>query len=402
MKRIFTLLSAGLLTSSALLANTPTIDGVFDGESVWNAPIGTGDGVQGWSGANARRLYVTWDANFVYLGAACRAESWQQFIFVVNTKEGGGSSDPWGRTITYNHTNRPDFLFRGDIAGSNYAEYHVWNGTEWTGLGTNINTAGTEVKGTFDGASLEGFIEIRVPRATLGDASAMDVQFVITGNNGGAATGHGCFDAIPNETNGTSWDAPGNATTISNYASNVVLPARLGVFAGELRGSTVQLQWNTLTELNLSGFGIERSADASNWQNIGFVTAQNSQTGAAYRFTHPKAGTSVSFYRLKVTDKDGSFAYSPTVILRNENANRIEIIGNPVRNSLNVSINQPAAETIHAELININGSRISNTEHNHPGGTSILQINTSATPAGVYLLKVSGKEINGVLRVVKQ
>jgi hypothetical protein len=251
MKRKFTLLVSFLTFSSVLWAGTPVIDGTFDGEAFWGPAVGTGDGNPGFSDAdgNARKLYVTFDNNYVYFGAECKAQFWHQFIFAVNTKAGGSSTDSWERSITYNHTNKPDFLFRGNIDNQsgrdNYAEYHVWNGTSWQGKGTNTNPGPgkTEVRGLFNN-SREGFIEIRVPIALLDYALTGDVQFILTGDN----NDHGVFDAIPNDNVAGGWNAPQNQTTISNYVGNIALPANLGAFAGELRGSTVKLKWNTLTE----------------------------------------------------------------------------------------------------------------------------------------------------------
>ncbi len=401
MKKNFTLLLAGLCTVAVGFAGTPTIDGNFDGTGVWGEAVGTGDGNAGWSEANAKKLYVTYDANYVYFGAECTAQAWQQYIFVINTKVGGGTNDPWGRTITYNHANKPDFLFRGDIAGSNYSERHIWGGTDWTGLGTNTNATGTEVKGIFN-TSNEGFIEIRVPRDVLGTADVSDVQFIIGGNNGGVENGHGCFDAIPNDNNGSAWSAPGNATTLSNYVTNVLLPANLGVFSGRLAGTDVQLQWNTLTETNLAGFDVEKSADASNWQTVGFVAAENKSTGAAYTFQMLKTGPAVSYYRLKVTDKDGSYVHSKLVVLKSQPKTNAELIGNPVTNAINVAIHTPEAELIQAELVDMNGRRVSNTLYHHPGGSSVLQINTTATQSGFYLLRLQGTTTQETIRIVKQ
>ncbi len=392
-----TLFISVVVAVSAGSAQSPVIDGSFDGEAVWGVPVGTGDGVEGWAKANARELYVCWDDNYVYFGAECRAEDWQQFIFVVNTKPGGSSTDPWGRQITYNHSNRPDYLFRGDIGKSNYAEYHIWNGTAWANTGNNINSTGTEVKGGFNGSTREGFIEIRVPRATVENVPICDVQFIIGGDN----NSHGNFDAIPNDNNGTSWDPPGNFTIVSNYVTNVLLPARLGTFAGELRGGTVTLQWNTLAELTLAGFGIERSADARNWQNVGYVVAHNTPNGGNYRFSHPKAGASVSFYRLKITDKDGKFVHSKMVVIKSENTRPAELIGNPVVSSINVAIHNPAAERIHAELVDMNGRRISNTVYEHPGGSSVLQIPAVNLGSGAYLLRLNGTQTRETMRIMK-
>jgi hypothetical protein len=403
MKLNFTFLVMGILTTQLIMAGTPTIDGTFDGEGVWGPPVGTGDGNSGWSNANAKKLYVTFDNDFVYFGGEFSAESWQQFIFVVNTKDGGGSSDAWGRTITYNHANRPDFLFRGDIAKGNYMEFHIWNGTQWTNTGTNQNAGGTNAKGISGepaGAN-NGFIEIRVPRSVIGTPPTCDVQFIIGGNNGGAESGHGCFDAVPNDNNGTSWTAPGNATIVSNYANNVILPASLGGFAGELRGNNVQLQWNTLTEQNLSGFGIERSIDARSWDNVGFVAAKNNASGAIYNQSVIKSGASVQFYRLRVTDKDGSFVHSKLVVIKSQPKANAELIGNPVTSVINVAIHTPTPERIQAELIDQSGRRVSNTTYQHPGGSSVMQIGTTTISSGSYILRLNGAETHETIRVVK-
>ena len=53
MKLNFTFLAVGILSTQLIMAGTPVIDGTFDGEPVWGAPIGTGDGVAGWNNSNA-------------------------------------------------------------------------------------------------------------------------------------------------------------------------------------------------------------------------------------------------------------------------------------------------------------------------------------------------------------
>jgi hypothetical protein len=397
MNKKFTLLAFCLFTCSVSFGGTPVIDGTFDGEGVWGAPVGTGDGLAGWANANARKIYVTSDDTYVYFGAECRADDWMQFIFVVNTKPGGSSTDSWGRLITYNHTNRPDFLLRGDIGKSNYAEYHAWNGTAWTNTGTNINSGGTEVKSSFD-AAREGFVEIRVLRTFLENASIYDIQFIIGGDN----NTHGCFDAIPNDNNGTSWDPPGNATTVSNYVSNVVLPATLGFFGGEVRQGSALLSWQTLTETNLSHFEVEQSPDARHWNTVGSVPAINQAAGGRYQFTKEKFVSPKAFFRLKVVDKDGSFEHSKMVMLKSGIALGVEIMGNPVRSAIHVAIHNPKAETIHATLVDFNGRRVGQVVYKHPGGSSVLQMQAPAGGAGIYLLQLQGEQTKGVYRIMKQ
>jgi hypothetical protein len=243
----------------------------------------------------------------------------------------------------------------------------------------------------------EGFIEIRVPRSIIGTIPFGDIQFIITGDQ----PSHGTFDAIPNDQNMTNWNPPGNATNAHNYTGFIPLPADLGTFAGELRGNNVQLQWNTLTEQNLSGFGIERSIDARTWDNVGFVEAQNNASGANYKHSVLKSGASVQYYRLKVTDKDGSFVHSKMVVIKSKPKANAELIGNPVTSVINVAIHTPAPERIQAELIDQSGRMVSNTSYQHPGGSSVMQIPTGNMSSGSYILRLNGTETHETIRVVK-
>ncbi|MDD3559685.1 MAG: hypothetical protein PHW27_14055, partial [Melioribacteraceae bacterium] len=65
-----------VIAAISLSAQTPVMDGVFDGEGVWGSPSAVADGVAGWpadhpeiNAVNIDRTYVTYDANFVYFCA---------------------------------------------------------------------------------------------------------------------------------------------------------------------------------------------------------------------------------------------------------------------------------------------------------------------------------------------
>ena len=393
MKKIFTILSFFLVGSA--FAGTPTINGVYSASEGWGTEVATGNGTAGWSNANAKKLYVTYDNDYVYFGAECTAENWQQFVFAVNTKPGGGTDDSWGRTITYNHTNKPDFLFRGDIAGGNYAEYHVWDGSAWTGTGTNVNGAGTEVKSTFDGSN-NGFLEIRVPRSIIGFGILCDVQFIITGNNGGAAIGHGCFDAIPNETNGTDWNAPGNATTVSNYVTNVSMPAALGYFKGDIKNNIANISWLSNVEVNFSHYDVEASANAVNWLKVATVAAKGSNSA----YTANSAITKNTWYRLKLVDKDGASTYGNAILLRTSTKKSIELMANPTKDLIKISINNDATSEYLAELFTQDGKRIAAQNHQHISGTSVVTLKAPRTTGMYYVRFTNNGLVTDILKVI--
>ncbi|MBK9150306.1 MAG: HYR domain-containing protein [Saprospiraceae bacterium] len=186
---------------------TPVINGAFDGVGTWGNALAVADGVAGWAGANAQALYMTEDNTYYYLGAQVSAAGWQSWGFLINTRPGGGTSDSWLRQITYGHADAPDYIFRGTFGG--YAEFHTYNSmtNTWQGIGSSI--PGTEFN-----ANPGGFVEVRIPKSTIGVDRIKNVQFFITGDN----NSHGTFDAVPNDEIVTSWN-PANKTVLDNYAN---------------------------------------------------------------------------------------------------------------------------------------------------------------------------------------
>lgn len=76
--------------------------------------------------------------------------------------------------------------------------------------------------------------------------------------------------------------------------------------------SNVKLNWTTATETNNNYFTIERSKMGLTWNPIGKIKgAGNSQEILNYSFTDLLPQNGISYYRLKQTDFDGKFSYSP-------------------------------------------------------------------------------------------
>ena len=93
------------------------------------------------------------------------------------------------------------------------------------------------------------------------------------------------------------------------------LPIQLASFTGTVTvGSSVDLRWKTVSEVNNFGFDVQRStAQAGDYQSItgSFVRGQGTtNVPHNYSYTDNGPGTGQVFYRLKQYDLDGTFHYS--------------------------------------------------------------------------------------------
>ncbi len=386
MKKLFTIFFI-LLSISAY--SQPTMDGTFDGEGVWGAPKATADGTVGWAGANAKKLYTTFDATYFYLGAEVTASPWQAWTFIINTQAGGGPSDSWSRNISYSHTNLPDFTARGHFVG--YAEIHTWNGSSWTGYSGLV---ASEFGENITSNDQNGWVEIRVPQSTLGFPLVSDVEFYITGDN----NDHGSFDACPNDDNAVGWN---DNTILSNYAPEIPLPVELVSFTASVIGNDVKLNWQTATEIDNYGFDIERSQKSNvkgqMWERIGFVNGHgNSNSIKNYNFTDREVLNGIYSYRLKQIDANGNFAYSPTVeVTVNNLPAQFELLQNypnPFNPSTVIKYSVPSKEFVQLKVFNVLGNEIATIVNEiQEAGNYTIEFNASkmnVTTSGIYFYRL--------------
>ena len=98
------------------------------------------------------------------------------------------------------------------------------------------------------------------------------------------------------------------------------LPVELTSFTAATNGLNTVLNWKTATEINNSGFDIERKSTnnqqstMNNWAKVGFV-AGNGTSNASHNYSYNDivASAGTYSYRLKQIDHNGAFKYSQTI-----------------------------------------------------------------------------------------
>ena len=127
------------------------------------------------------------------------------------------------------------------------------------------------------------------------------------------------------------------ATTTTTLNACVITPVNLSTFSGKLIENKVELNWQTLTELNNKSFEIERSTDGKTFSNIGIVTAKKTNSANDYYFIDSRPNY-LNHYRLKQIDNDGKYSYSRIFFVKVSVANPLQIVSNPAKNTLSINI----------------------------------------------------------------
>jgi hypothetical protein len=166
-----------------------------------------------------------------------------------------------------------------------------------------------------------------------------------------------------------------------------VLPVKLVSFSALIKGNSVALNWQTATETNNRGFGVEKSSDGRNWSEFAFVqaTAPNG-SGSFYAAEDVAPVQGMNFYRLRQVDLDGKFAYSP---VKQVNFNGIQqevvVYPNPSRGFVNVLANVPGTQ-VQYSITDLSGKSVQSGVLRTEGSAN--RLNISGLPAGIYLLQV--------------
>lgn len=122
-----------------------------------------------------------------------------------------------------------------------------------------------------------------------------------------------------------------NAFTLASSSPINPLPVELLFFDAKLNNERkVDLIWQTASEHNNDYFSIERSQDGENFEVITIVPgAGNSNDLLSYLSKDENPFPGISYYRLKQTDYDGDFEYSPIKVVQLLQEGIVSIYPNP-------------------------------------------------------------------------
>ncbi|GAA4031841.1 hypothetical protein GCM10022409_15120 [Hymenobacter glaciei] len=218
---------------------------------------------------------------------------------------------------------------------------------------------------------------------------------------------------------GVNWQNKGISSAGSGYAvlnnvggfsrwtladNTAPLPVGLTAFRAERQGRNALLSWETASEQDNRGFGLEVSTDGRTYQQIGYVAAGEGSSSSArhYRFLDAAPGkTGARYYRLRQDDRSGAAHYFAPKRL-DFDAEGLALAAYPTQftSELTVALTAPAATTATLRLLDMTGRTVWQQEQAVQPGTAPLRV-TPTCAAGSYLLTatVGGQVLHQ--RVVK-
>jgi len=187
--------------------------------------------------------------------------------------------------------------------------------------------------------------------------------------------------------------AAGNLGLIYKYIDTTIVPVELTSFFAEANNDLVTLKWSTTTEINNSGFEVERKESNRNWIKIGFVQGRGTSSEKnMYNYKDENLKPGEYFYRLKQIDYDGSFEYSSEVkvtIQNQYNFNLEQNFPNPFNPRTNIQFAIPQAGFVTLKVYDVLGNEVATlVNEEKPEGIYEVEFKAESLSSGIYLYKL--------------
>ena len=198
------------------------------------------------------------------------------------------------------------------------------------------------------------------------------------------------YSVVATDANGCPATVP---ATINMPAcvSPTPMPVQLIAFEGQKdKDNSINLDWMTAEEESVSHFEIQRRIGLNEFETIGKAKATNTQMQHRYDFTDDKAPKGMVYYRLKMVDYNGAFAYTNVVGIENttQKGGILNIYPNPTRSNLSVVIDGKNASSIRIDVVDMLGKTVwANANIVLQNGLNTIELPISQLDKGSYIVR---------------
>ncbi|MFN3871495.1 MAG: T9SS type A sorting domain-containing protein [Ignavibacterium sp.] len=187
--------------------------------------------------------------------------------------------------------------------------------------------------------------------------------------------------------------------------TGTIIPVEMSSFTSLVNQNNVTLRWTTSTEINNSGFYIERSVISNegrnlSWELAGFVKGKGSTTEPqSYSFVDKNLAIGKYAYRLKQIDFDGSFEFSNVVevsVVAPKEFSLEQNFPNPFNPSTQITFNLKTDSDVTLKVFNLLGQEIATLVNGRlSAGIQQIEFRADNITSGVYFYRIDAKGIDG-------
>jgi len=180
-------------------------------------------------------------------------------------------------------------------------------------------------------------------------------------------------------------------TAPNGFSPLGILPVTFINFNVSKVDNGTRITWTTATEINNNRFEIEKSFDGSNWSVIAMMSASSvTNQKTTYTFTDRKVDASVTYYRIKQIDNDGSATYTAIRSLKNtEVSSSAKIFAS---SNKTVTIQFDAVRTrVSVRILNLNGQPVVQDSYQN---SAYISLNLNNAVSGLYVVQVTDQDNN--------
>ena len=203
---------------------------------------------------------------------------------------------------------------------------------------------------------------------------------------------------------GKAFTTAGAISLHNNIVTNEDTPLPVTLTSFNVRkseGQTAVLSWTTTAETNSDRFDIEHSIIGKLWETVGSVAANGESNGlSSYSFNTQVTEGGVHLYRLKMLDKDNTFAYSSIRKVDMGALSRSVMYPNPAINTLTLDV-ADRSQVERIQFQSISGKIVYDQSKTASSDVSET-MDVSAFPSGMYMVRITrSKGVIDYLKILK-
>ena len=224
------------------------------------------------------------------------------------------------------------------------------------------------------------------------------VNFVSSTDLHLTGSSNGDIDLVGDPIAGITTDIDGDIrSTTAPYKgadeASLPIPVELVAFNASLVQGDVVLTWKTASEINNTGFEIERGANGE-FATIGFISGAGTTTQEqTYTFTDKQVAVGLHNYRLKQIDLDGSYSYSNIIevdVTTPLTFNLSQNYPNPFNPTTKISYSVPFDSKVTISVYSVTGEMVMElVNDNVSAGSYTVDFDGSNLASGMYIYKMT-------------